>query len=134
MAISPIQPDFESPSPNKLTGVVKSIRNLSAFRYSRFARQLVTVTAAHSVATEDERIILADATGGAFNVTLPEAANADVTEYVVKKTDVSGNAVTVATPGAETIDGAATFVLAAQWDAVRLASDGTNYFATGSYP
>lgn len=66
--------------------------------------------------------ILVDATGAAVTVTLPalaEAYNAgDGTGKVlwVKKTDASGNAVTVDGAAAETINGAATASLAAQHD------------------
>lgn len=134
MASSAIQPDEQSPREESLRSIVYSIKEMNRFRYSRYARHLVTVTAAYDIETEEDRVVLADATAGALNVTLPAAANADETEYVIKKVDVSVNAVTLVTPGAETIDGAATFVLTSQFDAVRVASDGTNYCVTGSYP
>ena len=63
-----------------------------------------------------------DATGGVRTVTLPaiaDAYNATLLAgmvIVVKKIDASGNAVTVDGDGAETIDGAATQSLAAQYN------------------
>lgn len=57
--------------------------------------------------------VLCDATGGAIVANLPAAV--DGTVYVIKKTDASVNTVTIDGNGAETIDGAATVVLAAQY-------------------
>lgn len=86
-----------------------------------------TVTAAFTVdSTDHQTVILADATGGAFNVQLPVPVAGRI--VIVKKIDVSANAVTVTTPGAETIDGAGTHALAAQYDAVRMATDGVDWF------
>lgn len=72
-------------------------------------------------------VVLADATGGAITVNLPPAANATNRVLRVKKIDASGNAVTVDGDGAETIDGAATQALAAQYDALTIFSDGTSW-------
>lgn len=86
-----------------------------------------TVTAqsgAYSAANRD--IVLANANGAAFSVALPApTAGAWVT---VKKVDASVNAVTVTTPGAETIDGAATYVISTQWTSRDFVSDGTNWY------
>lgn len=72
-------------------------------------------------------VILVNATGGAVTIQLPLSSVVGET-WVVKKTDASANAVTVqGTSG--TIDGAATFVLAAQNNAVMVMSDGINGFA-----
>lgn len=74
-----------------------------------------------------EDIILADATAGAITVTLPDAtANKNLAIYV-KKTDSGGNAVTVATSLSQTIDGASTVSLAAQYATTTLVSDGANW-------
>jgi len=69
-------------------------------------------------------LILADATAGAVTVTLPPVASSLGALIVVKKTDASANAVTVDGSGAETIDGATTQALAAQYDAVTVVCDG----------
>lgn len=87
---------------------------------------VVTETAAYAVAATDE-IILANASGAAFAVTLP-AANAQTGRRVtVKKIDSSANAVTVASGGG-TIDGAASVALGSQNEAVEVISDGTNWW------
>jgi len=85
---------------------------------------VVTAVAVHAVAATDE-VILADATGGAFDVDLPAPVSGRRLD--IKKIDASVNAVTVDGNGA-LIDGGATWPLAAQWDSVTVVSDGTDWF------
>lgn len=66
-------------------------------------------------------IILADATNGAFSVTLPPAVEGG--DFIIKKIDVSANAVTVDGDGSETIDGATTQPLSSQYDFMRVVAD-----------
>lgn len=88
---------------------------------------VVTATAATTIAdAAAQTLVLADATAATFAVTLPAVAVGQL--VTVKKIDGSVNAVTVATPGTETIDGAADASLAAQYDVIRLVSDGANWF------
>jgi len=89
------------------------------------------VTAATTELMTD-RLVLGDATGGAFTVTLLTAAGREGHEITVKKTDVSGNAVTIDGAGSETIDGATTVALSAQYSSRRLVSDGTNWHVIAS--
>ena len=89
----------------------------------------VTATATQ-IATD--RLILGDATGGAFTVTLLTAAGREGWEIMVKKTDASGNAVTIDGAGSETIDGATTVALSSQYSSRRLISDGTNWHVVAS--
>lgn len=72
--------------------------------------------------------ILVDATGGAKTINLPAAASHTYRIYNIKKIDASGNAVTIDGAGAETIDGAATQVIAAQYDSYTIQSDGTEWW------
>ena len=76
----------------------------------------------------NKRIHLVDSSGGAFAVTLP-APSADLF-IVVKDSDGSASVenITINTPGAETIDGLASYVLATNYESVTIVSDGTNYF------
>lgn len=62
--------------------------------------------------------------GGAFTVTLPTATEG--AKVTVKC--LSANDVTLDPPGSVTIDGAATLVLATQYQAAQLVSDGANWF------
>jgi hypothetical protein len=87
---------------------------------------VLTKTAAYTV-EEDDDLVLCNATGAAFTVTLPSAVSFEGRQFMVKKIDASANAVTVDGNGAETIDGAATLSLATQWAKVHLVSDGANW-------
>lgn len=81
-------------------------------------------TAAYT-ATSADCIVLVDATAAATTITLPAAAGASGQLLIVKKTDSSANAVTVDGSGSETIDGATTKSLAAQYDVAIIFCDGT---------
>lgn len=72
--------------------------------------------------------LVADATAGAIIVTLPLAANSVGRILGVKKKDSSANTVTAKGNGSETIDGANTSVLAAQWQYIFLQSDGVQWY------
>lgn len=88
---------------------------------------LKAVTAAYT-ATLNDTIIHADATAGAFTVTLPTAASAGAgRKYLFKKTDTSANAVTIDGNGSETIDGALTTALAVKDSILQIYCDGTNW-------
>lgn len=90
------------------------------------APRIVSVTAAYAADATDG-VIKADATGGAFSVTLPDVTGADViagTHLTIKKIDSSANLVTVATTSSQNIDGATTYTgLATQWKTVTLVAD-----------
>lgn len=87
---------------------------------------VATSTTPYAV-TFNDRIINADATGGAFAVNLPAANSVPAGWPVsIKKVDASGNAVTVNRAGADLIDGATTASLAAQFNSVNLRSDGVS--------
>lgn len=85
------------------------------------------LTATYTVVPGDG-LLLGDASGGAFAVTLPLAANVPGQQFMVKKTDSSGNAVTVTAHGSDTIDGSSTYSLPAQYDVVTIRSDGANWW------
>lgn len=78
-------------------------------------------------ATGFEDAILCSASGGAYTITLPAASVVKGKTLTIKKTDASANAVTVDGNAAETIDGAATYALAAQYKYVTMVSDGANW-------
>lgn len=71
-------------------------------------------------------VSLCDASGGAFTVTLPTAADHAGQAYYIKKIDSSANAITVDGNGS-TIDGDATADIPAQYEAWKLVSDGSNW-------
>jgi hypothetical protein len=86
-------------------------------------------TGAYTLTTSDD-VILADASGGAFTLTLPTASGNTGKVFHLKKTDSSTNAVTVDGNGTETIDGATTFLLTGQYSEISIVSDGTNWVIT----
>jgi hypothetical protein len=92
----------------------------------------VSVTAAYSFAGRD-KIVLADATGGAFTVTLPDATlRKNQQPITVKRMNGGGNAVTIGS-AAGTIDGAATTSLAAQYATKSFVSDGSVWVVVASF-
>jgi hypothetical protein len=88
-------------------------------------RRPKTVTTTYTALYTDQDI-LADATGGAFTITLPPAAATPGKYYWIKRTSASNN-VTIDGNASETIDGAATKVLSTNNAAVEIVSDGTNW-------
>lgn len=81
--------------------------------------------------TQSDRYVLADATRGAFTVTLPNASLCPGKAYTVKKIDSGAHAVTVVPAAGRTIDGAATYRLRSPHSAVDLVSNGSGWFVTG---
>ena len=88
---------------------------------------LRTITAS-AAAAADDYMLLCDATSAAITVTLPAAASNAGRVILVKKIDVSANAVTIDGAGAETIDGAATQSTTTQWTSFSVQCDGTGWF------
>jgi hypothetical protein len=84
-------------------------------------------TANYTITTDDSTII-ADATAGSITITLPPAASAAEFKFDIKKKDSSANTVTIDADGAETIDGAATYVITIQYQSVTIQSDGTDWW------
>lgn len=91
-----------------------------------FVSNVVTKTGAYTL-TSSDHVVLCDASGGAFTLTLPAAGGVTGLVLYVKKTDSSGSAVTIDGSGAETIDGATTIDLALQYESVTIVSDGTSW-------
>lgn len=86
----------------------------------------VTADGAYT-ATKEDTLIVGLTAGGAFTVTLPAASDLKPGQIIeFKKSDASANDMTVARAGADTIDGATSKVLGAQYDYLRLASNGSN--------
>jgi hypothetical protein len=71
-------------------------------------------------------LVKVDTSGGAVTVTLPSSMPAGKV-FVIKQGGHASNAVTIATAGSETIDGAATISLASAYGAANLMFDGSNY-------
>jgi hypothetical protein len=96
---------------------------------NRSWRRLAPVTA--NTTLSDQGVIQpADTSGGVVTVTLASAMVEDGAEVIVKDEagDAGTNAITVATEGGETIDGAASQDIASNYGVLRLYSDGTNWY------
>lgn len=93
-------------------------------------------TANYTVLLADRgKTILCDATSAAFTVTLLAAATAgNGYSLTIKKTDSSVNIVTIDGDGSETIDGATTYLLRSDDEAVTIVCNGTAWFVQESAP
>jgi hypothetical protein len=91
---------------------------------SAYVKTVTTETSSYTAGVYD--VVLADASSGDMTVTLP-SPDTDV-QVSVKKIDSSGNTVTVATPGSETIDGNSSLTISAENVSRTVVSDGSNYF------
>lgn len=110
------------------------LKSVSAIRnYTSLNASITSKTFADTgyTLTASDYAVLVSAAGGATTINLPAAASASGYIYVVKKTDSSANAVTVDGSGSETIDGSTTYVLANQYSAVTIQSNGTAWFVIG---
>lgn len=95
-----------------------------------FATRSVNATAKTSAytLTATDYVILADASGGAFTLTLPSAVTVgNGKRFILKKVDSSFTQVTVDTTSSQTIDGATSTTLATQYETLTLVSDGANW-------
>lgn len=80
-----------------------------------------------SINATTDHILLYDATSAAFTATLPTAASVAGKTYILKKTDSSFNAVTIATTSSQTIDGVVGTTLNTQNEILVVFSDGSNW-------
>jgi tetrahydrodipicolinate N-succinyltransferase len=85
-----------------------------------------SVSATGAIVATDGMVTV-NAAAGAVTMTLPAVATVSGRVVTVKKIDASGNAVTVDGNGAETIDGAANFPLAAQYDSLTVIAGATEW-------
>lgn len=91
-----------------------------------------STTAATVTMVGTDEVILASANGGAVTVNLQPAATAgNGRRLTVVKTDASANSVTLDGSGGETLNGAATKVLAAQYDRATIVCDGSAWYVVG---
>ena len=106
-------------------GTVSSLEASSALtsltRTTRDVSSSVTLLASDSV-------ILADASGGAITLTLPNVSSATDLQLDIKKVDSSANAVTIDGFSTQTIDGATTQALNTQYDSLTVICDGTEWW------
>jgi hypothetical protein len=90
-----------------------------------------TTDTTYSVLTTDV-FVIADATSNVITVNLPAVSTSAGRKITVIKSDVSGNAVTLDGASSETINGAPTLVLAAQYNKATIFCDGIEWFILAS--
>lgn len=83
-----------------------------------------------TVLTAADQYVQVSGTSDVATITLPDATTVAGLEFVVQVNDITGD-VTIDTDGGN-INGAPSVVLTAQYDFVRVISNGTNYFVIGS--
>lgn len=91
---------------------------------------LTKASGSSPVAVETSLVTL-NATTAAFTQNVPDATACIGAQVTYKKIDASANAVTIAAPS-QSIDGAATYVLATQYKYVTLVSNGLVWLITAS--
>ncbi len=96
------------------------------------ALAVASKTGAYTIASGDD-VILADASGGAFTLTLPASASNTGKIFRIKNTGATG-VVTIDGNAAETLDGSTTLPLHAQNEEAEILMDGTNVRLLGYGP
>jgi hypothetical protein len=86
-----------------------------------------TVTTNYTV-TDNDYVILADATAGAITIALPTAVGRMGRIYNIKRINTNANSVIIDASGAETIDRTATKTLVLAYTAVTVYSDDSNWW------
>lgn len=99
-----------------------------------FATRVRTLTASGAV-NDDDHIILVDAGVSVVTLTLPSAVGRTGRQYIIKKSSLTLNVVTIDPAGAETIDSLPTYTVLGSLLAlgsVTIVSNGANWFVLGS--
>jgi len=94
----------------------------------------LTTKTANYTGTLIDGTILGNASTGNITITLPTSVGATGKTYAIKKIDSSANVVIIATTSSQTIDSFTTEILARQFDAVQVQSDGANWVIISFVP
>ena len=123
---------YTFPPTQGAAGTILTNDGYGALSWSEGAAQatsapISTKSSNYTLTTADGTILVNAASGG-ITITLPAAASAAESIFTIKKKDVTFNIVTVAAAGAELIDGAATYPLSTQYEAIKIQSDGSAWW------
>lgn len=88
----------------------------------------VSTKSSNYTITTSDTVILADATSGSINITLPTASGASSYRFFVKKIDTSTNTVTILRQGSDTIDGGTSALIQVAYVSVTVVSNGSNWY------
>lgn len=111
-------------------GVGTTAPNSSLQVNGSLATKLVVQSSDYTL-TENDQLVTANAGAGNVVITLPTAVGIPGRTYTVKRTDGSGNSLTLATTGGQTIDGSATKTML-QYQYYTVVSDGAGWSIIGS--
>jgi len=78
--------------------------------------------------TGTDVVVFADATSGNVTITLPTASANAGYRFYVKRIDASGNSVSIARSGSDTIDGQTSVNVVAQYDSYTVVSNGSLWY------
>jgi hypothetical protein len=106
-----------------ISDLVSSVAGLATGASTRLYTETVTA-ASHTAAAKP--VILCDCASNAITVNLPAAAQGRF--YFIKKIDATANAVTIDGNSSETIDGATTLTIGAQYDAVTIVANTSAWY------
>lgn len=93
------------------------------------ATALTTKNSSYGI-TDEDSVILGDATSGSLTFTLPSAVGIVGREYTIKKIDSSTNAVNLVATSSQTVDGVTQTSLSNQWDFIKVVSSGSGWMVT----
>ena len=96
-----------------------------------FAFAFRAITQNHT-ATDADHTIFVNATSTNIDVTLPTAANIGGRQYIIKRVDTAGTAVSIQTDGSETIDGASSAAMTDKRSVI-VQSDNSNWWIVAEY-
>ncbi|GAB4434129.1 MAG: hypothetical protein Kow00120_00250 [Anaerolineae bacterium] len=114
------------------TGGAISPQDLRDAVISAVGRLYGRALAVDATLTADDIVIVATGGASGITLTLPGAANSPYKVYLVIKADAGAGAVTLDGEGSETINGAATYALSAQWKAALVWCDGAAWYVLGT--
>ena len=89
-------------------------------------QNVVTKTSGYTLTGSDD-VVLVDASGGSFTLSLPSATTNTGKSFVIKKIDSSTDYVTIDPNSTETIDGDSTTTVNTRYESITLVSDGSNW-------
>ncbi len=114
------------------TNITKLITDLAtSIANSLFTQTKELLEVSDTYIVEDNNYyVIVTGTAGVVDITLPDATTVLGNEYVIYANDISDIVTVNAASG--NINGNPTFALNAQYDYVKVVSDGTNYFVLDS--
>jgi hypothetical protein len=116
---------------NAEVGINTQTPNATLHVEGSVSMKIVTVTANYDMTSgtnSDLHTLLCNNTTGSITVTLPAVASSAGRVYHIKKISGAGNDVVIDGSSSETIDGANTYTLDIQYEAVTVVCDGTAWY------